>query len=77
MHLECVKVDWPRWWEWAGWQHTCWLTEPFAWKEEVTSRQWLFNVTTPMCVMDDVVEDGVGEGRLADQIVPTVDWHLA
>jgi hypothetical protein len=30
-----------------------------------------------MCVMDDVVEDGVGEGRLADQIVPTVDWHLA
>jgi len=27
--------------------------------------------------MDDVVEDGVGEGRLADQIVPTVDWHLA
>jgi len=26
-----------------------------------------------MSVMDDAVEDGVGEGRFADQIVPAVD----
>ena len=30
-----------------------------------------------MGVMDDAIEDGVSEGRLADQIVPVVDWHLA
>ena len=26
-----------------------------------------------MGVVDDPVEDGVGEGRLADQVVPAVD----
>ena len=26
-----------------------------------------------MSVMDDAVENGVGEGRFADQIVPAVD----
>src|SRR5215472_11075896 len=30
-----------------------------------------------MSVMDDSVEDGVGEGRFADQIVPAVDRDLA
>src|SRR5215472_6157532 len=30
-----------------------------------------------MSVMDDAVEDGVGEGRFADRIVPTVDRDLA
>src|SRR5215467_9045259 len=30
-----------------------------------------------MSVMDDAVEDGVGKGRFADQIVPAVDWDLA
>src|SRR5215470_10740792 len=30
-----------------------------------------------MSVMDDAVEDGVGEGRFADQIVPAVDRDLA
>src|SRR5215472_16730216 len=31
----------------------------------------------PMSVMDDAVEDGIGEGRFADQIVPAVDRALA
>jgi hypothetical protein len=30
-----------------------------------------------MSVMDDAVEDGVGEGWFADQIVPAVDRGLA
>src|SRR5438270_675860 len=30
-----------------------------------------------MGVVDDPVEDGVGEGRLADQVVPAVDRDLA
>src|SRR5215472_7424780 len=30
-----------------------------------------------MSVMDDAVENGVGEGRFADQIVPAVDRDLA
>ena len=30
-----------------------------------------------MSVMDDAVEDGVGEGRFANQIVPPVDRDLA
>src|SRR5512146_222558 len=28
-------------------------------------------------VVDDAIEDGVGEGRLADQVVPAVDRDLA
>ena len=31
----------------------------------------------PVCVMDDAIEDGVGIGRIADQLVPFVDGHLA
>ena len=30
-----------------------------------------------MSVMDDAVEEGVGEGRFADLIVPAVDRDLA
>ena len=30
-----------------------------------------------MRVVDDAVEDGVGEGRFADQVVPAVDRDLA
>ena len=29
-----------------------------------------------MRVVDDAVENGVGDGRLADHVVPFVDWHL-
>jgi hypothetical protein len=28
-------------------------------------------------VVDDAVEDGVGEGRIADHVVPVIDGHLA
>src|SRR5215471_10469802 len=28
-------------------------------------------------IVDDAVEDGVGQGRLANQVVPAVDWDLA
>lgn len=27
--------------------------------------------------MDKAVEDGVGEGRIADHVVPVIDGHLA
>lgn len=27
--------------------------------------------------MDQAVEDGVGEGRIADHVVPVIDGHLA
>ncbi|HUA54675.1 MAG TPA: hypothetical protein VMB81_21025 [Candidatus Sulfotelmatobacter sp.] len=27
--------------------------------------------------VDDAVEDGVGDGGVADQVVPAVDWDLA
>ena len=30
-----------------------------------------------MGVVDDAVEDGVGQGRIADQVVPSVDRDLA
>ena len=30
-----------------------------------------------MGVVDEAVEDSVGQGRLADEIVPAVDWELA
>ena len=29
-----------------------------------------------MGIVDDAVEDGVGEGGIADHIVPAVDWEL-
>jgi hypothetical protein len=28
-------------------------------------------------IVDDAVEDGVGIGWIADQVVPFVDWDLA
>jgi hypothetical protein len=31
----------------------------------------------PMRVVDDAVEDGVGQRRIADDFVPVVDRHLA
>ena len=31
----------------------------------------------PVCVVDDAVEDGVGQRRVADDLVPVVDRHLA
>ena len=30
-----------------------------------------------MGVVDEAVEDGVGEGRIADDLVPVLDRHLA
>ena len=27
--------------------------------------------------MDDAIEDGIGYGRLADDVVPSIDWDLA
>ena len=30
-----------------------------------------------MGVVDDAVEDGVGQSWIADQVVPAVDWDLA
>ena len=30
-----------------------------------------------MCVVDDAVEDRVGQRRVADDLVPVVDRHLA
>jgi len=30
-----------------------------------------------MGVVDEPVQDGVGQGRVADDVVPAVDWHLA
>jgi hypothetical protein len=30
-----------------------------------------------VCVVDDPVQDGVGQGRVADDLVPVVDRHLA
>jgi len=30
-----------------------------------------------MGVVDDAIENGVGVGRIADQVVPFVDWDLA
>src|SRR6516165_11924775 len=30
-----------------------------------------------MSIVNDPVEDGVGQGRLADQVTPAVDWDLA
>ena len=31
----------------------------------------------PVCVVDDAIEDGVGVGGIADQLVPFVDGDLA
>jgi hypothetical protein len=31
----------------------------------------------PMGVVDDAIEDGVGQGRIADQIMPSIDRDLA
>ncbi len=30
-----------------------------------------------MGVVDDAVEDGIGQGRVADQVVPAIDGNLA
>lgn len=30
-----------------------------------------------MCVVDDAVEDSIGQGRVADQVVPAIDRNLA
>src|SRR6266542_646051 len=30
-----------------------------------------------VCVMDEAVEDRVGVGRIADQLMPAIDWQLA
>src|SRR5579863_721008 len=30
----------------------------------------------PVGAVDDAIEDGVGERRLADEVVPIVDWQL-
>lgn len=27
--------------------------------------------------MEEPIENGIGDGRIADDVVPTVDWHLA
>jgi hypothetical protein len=29
------------------------------------------------CAVDDAIEGGVGEGRIADDVVPAIDGHLA
>jgi hypothetical protein len=31
----------------------------------------------PVRVVDETIEDGVGIGRIADQLVPLVYWDLA
>ena len=31
----------------------------------------------PVGVVDDAVEDGIGKGRLANQVMPAIDWDLA
>lgn len=30
-----------------------------------------------MGVVNDAIEDGIGQRWIADDLVPTVDWHLA
>src|SRR5690348_13918780 len=30
-----------------------------------------------MCIVDDAVEDSIGEGRLTNQVMPTIDRDLA
>ena len=30
-----------------------------------------------MGVVNDAIEDGIGQRWIADYLVPTVDWHLA
>ena len=30
-----------------------------------------------MCVVDETIEDGVGVGRITDQLMPAIDWQLA
>jgi hypothetical protein len=39
--------------------------------------QTLAGQLDPIGVVNDAVEDGVGEGRNADQIMPSVDGNLA
>ena len=31
----------------------------------------------PVGAVDDAIEDGVGEGGIADDLVPALDWQLA
>ncbi len=30
-----------------------------------------------MGVVDEAIEDGVGDGGIGDDLVPVLDWHLA
>src|ERR1700757_3576055 len=44
--------------------------------DEMAAQRGAFEVD-PVRPMDDAVEDGVGESRIADDLVPAIDWNLA
>src|SRR6476660_5514626 len=48
-----------------------------GWLDGARASQAMAGEIDPVCVMDDAIEDGVGIGRIADQLVPFVDGHLA
>jgi len=55
--------------------------EPSAWSEDASSDStWLAQAFAPQFdpvrVVDDPVQDGVGQRRVADDLVPAVDLQL-